>query len=106
MFMSDTCKHIGEMAFKDCVNLKKVVLGENCKSIAQNSFQGTSEELVIVIQADEVLKVFWSNYIQYILGKVYVKDELLDLYQTSEGWSHIASQIHRMSELEAYLSVQ
>ncbi len=98
--ISDTCKTIGEMAFKDCVNLKKVVLGENCKSIAQNSFQGTTEDLVIVIQADEVPNVFWSNQIQHILGKVYVLDELYETFTTSEGWSNIASQIHRLSELE------
>lgn len=68
---------IGESAFESCHSLKKVILG------------GGS----IVSAGDNIIK-------QSSSAKIYVKDDLVDVYKTTTPWSAYASKIYALSELD------
>lgn len=98
----DTYISICENGFLNCTNLKKVTLSENFETFFFNTFVGTSEDLIIINNSNNVIEVPWGNNMNDsdLLGKMYVKDELFEAYISSESWDDFP-RIYPMSELNA-----
>ena len=83
---------IGVNAFKDCLGLEKVTIGQNVQELSDNAFAGCTNLKTIVSLVDQ--DNLWSFNDNVFDASVYenatliVPESRVEQYQTTEGWNN------------------
>ena len=89
----------------DATNLKTIVIptpANSSPAFNWNTFRNNSVLQYIYIASDVYIKMSGGNGLSGTNNcPVYVPDELIDTYKTSDGWAQYASRIKGWSEFTA-----
>lgn len=108
---------IGDSAFTNCTKIPSIVIGDSCTTIESNAFNSCGNAKIeigtgvmsigglafinvssVIIKAQNPPTILENTFTKYS-NYIYVPQESLDLYQSAEYWSALASRIKPISEL-------
>ena len=95
-----------DRTFPNCTSLKIIDMGNTTKICDSNSawFGNCSSLLALVIRSDSVASGVGANCLAYLSSipncKIYVKDELVEDYKSTNIWSTWADRITPLSEYD------
>ena len=86
---------LGASAFKDCVNLEHVNLGNYCTSIGPLCFEGCTNLDYITCSSNITPPTIDNTILSGAKStcKIYVHDALVDTYKAASGWSTYSDKI-------------